>query len=302
MAKNLRHNTIGFTVSGNIEKLERANTLLDKMPEKAKKLSHAFESLHIGDGAFAELNRLDDRLDKVERQLKGISGETKVTVRTKVEDDNLDKLQKQVNRVDGSHKVVLKTDTTNAQNKVDDLGSKVQRFGRQSQEASKRIGESMSRSTTRFSRQSESAIKRFGESVNRTTSGALEKMQNKMRTMNETSDQGGHLFSKMVGAAVVSNAALASWNALETGIKSATKAGWDYEKEQNQMLATWTTLSGSQKQARSIRSEINKRSVATGQDTNLVNEAEQGFYHLHSNRKETRDMSNAMFESVKYLV
>lgn len=298
MAKNLRHNTIGFTVSGNIEKLERANTLLDKMPEKAKKLSHAFESLHIGDGAFAELNRLDDRLDKVERQLKGISGETKVTVRTKVEDDNLDKLQKQVNRVDGSHKVVLKTDTTNAQNKVDDLGSKVQRFGRQSQEASKRIGESMSRSTTRFSRQSESAIKRFGESVNRTTSGALEKMQNKMRTMNETSDQGGHLFSKMVGAAVVSNAALASWNALETGIKSATKAGWDYEKEQNQMLATWTTLSGSQKQARSIRSEINKRSVATGQDTNLVNEAEQGFYHLHSNRKETRNMSNAMFNMV----
>ncbi|GAX04067.1 tail protein [Secundilactobacillus pentosiphilus] len=298
MAKNLRHNTIGFTVSGNIEKLERANTLLDKMPEKAKKLSHAFESLHIGDGAFAELNRLDDRLDKVERQLKGISGETKVTVRTKVEDDNLDKLQKQVNRVDGSHKVVLKTDTTNAQNKVDDLGSKVQRFSRQSQEASKRMGESMSRSTTRFSRQSESAIKRFGESVNRTTSGALEKMQNKMRTMNETSNQGGHLFSKMVGAAVVSNAALASWNALETGIKSATKAGWDYEKEQNQMLATWTTLSGSQKQARSIRSEINKRSVATGQDTNLVNEAEQGFYHLHSNRKETRNMSNAMFNMV----
>lgn len=73
-----------------------------------------------------------------------------------------------------------------------------------------------------------------------------------------------------------------------------TKAGIDYNVEQNKMQATWSTLTGSSDKAKPMVDSINSMSRATGQSVDVVNELEQGFYHLNSSKKQADGMTNAM--------
>lgn len=273
MAKNLRHSTIGFTVSGNIEKLERANALLDKMPEKAKKLGSALGNFKVDESAFKGLERLERASNSAQKALKDLPDRKDVKINTSVDDTALNKVDDKLTKVSKTRTVKVKTNTTEAKEQITQLGTRIDRFGDKS----------------------ESAFHKLSTSAKSAANNGVGFLRSKLRSLNETTDTGGHLFSKMMGAALVSNAVVSSWSALTSGVKEATKAGWEYSKQQDQMLATWTTLGGSRQMAKSMRNEINQRSVATGQDTDLINEAAQGFYHLKSNRKETRDMSNALF-------
>lgn len=51
------------------------------------------------------------------------------------------------------------------------------------------------------------------------------------------------------------------------------------------MTATWLTLTGTVGKSNAMVKTINDLSVKTGQAVDVVNELEQGFYHLHSNKK-----------------
>ncbi|WRM17075.1 tape measure protein [Lactiplantibacillus plantarum] len=85
-----------------------------------------------------------------------------------------------------------------------------------------------------------------------------------------------------------------AYDKVKDGIIEATKAGYDFDKEQQVMLQTWTTLTGSANQAKGMVSTINDLSKKTGQASSIVNELEQGFYHLHSSKSEADDLSKAM--------
>ncbi|WP_169482498.1 tape measure protein, partial [Limosilactobacillus reuteri] len=72
------------------------------------------------------------------------------------------------------------------------------------------------------------------------------------------------------------------------------KAGADYNIEQDKMNATWSTLTGSAKKAGPMVDSINKMSQATGQSVDIVNELEQGFYHLHSSKSQADSLTSSM--------
>ncbi|MGK0612267.1 hypothetical protein ACSFCG_12885, partial [Enterococcus faecalis] len=63
-------------------------------------------------------------------------------------------------------------------------------------------------------------------------------------------------------------------------------AGSEFNQEQQVMSAAWNTLTSDAKKAQEMVTTINDLSVATGRSRDLVNELEQGFYHLHSNKDE----------------
>lgn len=112
--------------------------------------------------------------------------------------------------------------------------------------------------------------------------------------VNEKTEKANHLFGKVLGAQLVSNGLTAAWTAVTTHIKEAVVAGMEYEKEQQKMGATWQTLTGNTKSAQAMVNTINDLSIKTGQATDTVNELEQGFYHLHSNKKESDELTKSM--------
>lgn len=106
-------------------------------------------------------------------------------------------------------------------------------------------------------------------------------------------DKANHLFGKVFAANALSNGLVTAWQAVTAATGAAIKAGADYDKQQQKMGATWQTLTGSIRKSKAMISTINKDSVKTGQDTDLVDELEQGYYHLHSNKKESDKMTLA---------
>lgn len=106
-------------------------------------------------------------------------------------------------------------------------------------------------------------------------------------------DKANHLFGTIFAAHLLSNGLVNAWQTVTNTIGGAIKAGAEFDKQQQKMGATWTTLTNSRAHANRMVNTINKYSVATGQDTDLVDELEQGYYHLHSNNRESNRMTRA---------
>nr|WP_269449215.1 tape measure protein [Limosilactobacillus agrestis] len=68
----------------------------------------------------------------------------------------------------------------------------------------------------------------------------------------------------------------------------------EFNTEQQKMQQTWLTLTDSKQAAQGMVDTINELSVKTGQSRDLVNELEQGFYHLHSSKEESDAMTKSM--------
>ncbi|MCG0677986.1 tape measure protein [Lactiplantibacillus plantarum] len=106
--------------------------------------------------------------------------------------------------------------------------------------------------------------------------------------------ENGHRLRDIIEGTFVGNALYSAYDKVKDGIVEATKAGYDFDKEQQVMMQTWTTLTGSADKAKGMVSTINDLSKKTGQASDLVNELEQGFYHLHSSKPEADELSKAM--------
>ena len=71
-------------------------------------------------------------------------------------------------------------------------------------------------------------------------------------------------------------------------------SGMEYDVTQEKMLATWTTLTGSAGEAHGMVDTVNNLSVKTGQAVDVVDELEQGFYHLHSSKEQADGLTSSM--------
>lgn len=104
-------------------------------------------------------------------------------------------------------------------------------------------------------------------------------------------------FSELKGVMAgtfVGGAILNGISAIGNGLKEATAAGMQFDTEQQKMQQTWLTLTNSKNAAKGMVDTINDLSVKTGQSRDLVNELEQGFYHLHSSKEESDAMTKSM--------
>lgn len=118
-------------------------------------------------------------------------------------------------------------------------------------------------------------------------------LENAKKKADETKRSFSDLKGTMAGT-FVGGAVLGGVYAIGNGLKEAAAAGMQFDTEQQKMLATWHTLTGSASQAKGMVNTINDLSIKTGQATDTINELEQGFYHLHSRKSEADDMTKAM--------
>lgn len=121
-------------------------------------------------------------------------------------------------------------------------------------------------------------------------SNQLKKAQNQV---DDTKKSFSDLKMTMAGT-FLGGAALGGIYAIGNGLKEAAAAGMEFNTEQQKMNQTWLTLTGNADKGKAMVDTINELSVKTGQSRDLVNELEQGFYHLHSRKSEADDMTKAM--------
>lgn len=78
------------------------------------------------------------------------------------------------------------------------------------------------------------------------------------------------------------------------GLKAATKAGMEFNKEQDTMRTVWTALTTeAPKDGKELVDYINSLSQHSIYAADTIDRMAQSFYHVHSNVKETKDWTNA---------
>ena len=137
-------------------------------------------------------------------------------------------------------------------------------------------------------------ISELNEQMRRTPSGWLGKVSSRLDSIQGKADRVSVSFGRIFGATAAANMFTSALANVQGRLVDLVKAGADYNVEQNKMNATWSTLTGSAKKAGPMVDSINKMSQATGQSVDIVNELEQGFYHLHSSKSQADSLTSSM--------
>ncbi|MBB1122789.1 tape measure protein [Limosilactobacillus albertensis] len=104
------------------------------------------------------------------------------------------------------------------------------------------------------------------------------------------------LMGTFAGQALTS-AASGAWNAIKGGIAAATQAGINFTKQNQVMMATWQTLTGTKTGAKGMVDDITTVSNKLGQPIKLTDELEQQFYHVFNNRQDSTQLTES-FETM----
>lgn len=111
---------------------------------------------------------------------------------------------------------------------------------------------------------------------------------------NKTQSVFKKVFSGVFWGEVAHGAASSALNVIKTGLGGIVKAGNEFNKEQQVMVATWTTLTGKAKLGKDMVKSINDMSNAFGQSNDLVNELDQQFYHVFNKKKPTEELTKSV--------
>lgn len=244
---------------------------IDKVTEGANKAKQAMESAkNAAKQAGVDVkesssnwgnygNEAKEAADKANSAVKQAANTTR---------DSMDKAKESIDKVNGTIRQIPSGKTFNLKAKFDD--NKLRTFSREVHDVPKEKSTWM-----------------------RVKDGFSSQLKNAQNEANHTQQSFSHLKEIMAGT-FVGGAILNGIYAIGNGLKEAAGAGMQFDTEQQKMLATWHTLTGSAGQAKGMVDTINDLSIKTGQATDTINELEQGFYHLHSSKGEADDMTKAM--------
>ena len=137
-------------------------------------------------------------------------------------------------------------------------------------------------------------VSELNDQMKRTPSGWLGRVSSRLDSIQGKADRVSTSFGRIFGATAAANMFTGALANIQGRLVELVKAGADYNIEQNKMNATWSTLTGSAKKAGPMVDSINKMSQATGQSVDVVNELEQGFYHLHSSKSQADSLTSSM--------
>ena len=142
--------------------------------------------------------------------------------------------------------------------------------------------------------QTRSKINELNETMKATPHTWLDGMSSRLDSLQGKADRVSHSFGSMFLANTAANlfsGALATINAHFTELIAS---GMEYDVTQEKMLATWDTLTGSTDKAQGMVDTVNNLSLKTGQAVDVVDELEQGFYHLHSSKSQADGLTSSM--------
>lgn len=142
--------------------------------------------------------------------------------------------------------------------------------------------------------QTRSKINELNETMKATPHTWLDGMNARLDSLQGKADRVSHSFGSMFLANTAANLFSDALATIRARFTELIASGMEYDVTQEKMLATWITLTGSAGEAHGMVDTVNNLSVKTGQAVDVVDELEQGFYHLHSSKEQADGLTSSM--------
>lgn len=261
-----RMKELGKGAGDELDKSMKSNA--NKAEEAAKKASNVIE----GEFKRPVTKKLDVEANQAKKEISSIDESTSKlikgdnNVKFKVTGNASDKVKQIYERTEkatkGSNDIVI-NEKGNAAGKIKDIF-----------EAEKKIPKEK---TTKFS----------------ISGNAKEKISDTTKAAKNAGDRFSHLHDIIMGT-FIGGAIQSGISAITGDIREMISSGIEYGKVQQKMLATWTTLTGNATKGQAMVDVTNKLSVALGQDTDVVDELDQQFYHVFNNKAKTEQLTKSV--------
>ena len=123
--------------------------------------------------------------------------------------------------------------------------------------------------------------------------GFSNSLKNAQQDANNTKKSFSNLREVMTGT-FLGNAVLSGVYAIGNGLKGLIATGYQYTRQQQTMIASWNTLTGSASKGQEMVDMTNKLAISAQNSTEMVNDLNQKFYAVTNSAGKTKDLSQAV--------
>lgn len=123
--------------------------------------------------------------------------------------------------------------------------------------------------------------------------GFSNSLKNAQQDANNTKKSFSNLREVMTGT-FLGNAVLNGIYAIGNGLKGLIATGYQYTRQQQTMIASWNTLTGSASKGQEMVDMTNKLAISAQNSTEMVNDLNQKFYAVTNSAGKTKDLSQAV--------
>lgn len=123
--------------------------------------------------------------------------------------------------------------------------------------------------------------------------GFSNSLKNAQQDANNTKKSFSNLREVMTGT-FLGNAVLSGIYAIGNGLKGLIVTGYQYTRQQQTMIASWNTLTGSASKGQEMVDMTNKLAISAQNSTEMVNDLNQKFYAVTNSAGKTKELSQSV--------
>ncbi|WP_273710526.1 tape measure protein [Leuconostoc mesenteroides] len=308
----------GDAVSASKAKYEGLQSTLEAQKTKIEALKSGLDNVNTSTKKGQDLQQyLNGELAKAERQYASYQGQLeKATQSYKYQESGLaslnDELKHSNSLTDARVQKLEAEGRTEEANKVKLEGLKntqenyTKQLEIQKAELNK-LAETGDKNTDSYKRQ-ELRVEQMGAKLASTTSDikhfnntdikpetkGLTSVKDKLNSLNDSLEGTRSHFKTIFMGNLIANGVTNALESIKEKLSETLHGAQEYNKEQQVMNATWTTLTDSASKGKEMVGSINQISTAFGQSNDVVNELSQQFYHVFNQKEPTDQLTKSM--------
>lgn len=242
-------------------------------------LAKAEQAYKYQESGLAKLNEeIKHGNDLTDARVKKLEAEGNKEEAQKVKLENLKNVQEKYNQ--------MLTIQKNELNKLSESGDKNSDAYKRQQLRVEQMGAKVAETTR--------DIKRFNETDIKPETRGLNHVKEQLSSLNQSLEgTRSHLKSIFLGN-LAANGVTNALESIKEKLSETLQGAQEYNKEQQVMNATWTTLTDSASKGKEMVGSINQISTAFGQSNDVVNELSQQFYHVFNQKEPTEQLTKSM--------
>lgn len=139
-----------------------------------------------------------------------------------------------------------------------------------------------------------SDIRHFNSTEVKPNTSGFATVNDKLNALNNSLEGTRSRFKTIFMGNLVANGVTNALEGIKEKLSETLQGAQEYNKEQQVMNATWTTLTDSASKGKDMVSSINQISTAFGQSNDVVNELSQQFYQVFNQKEPTEQLTKSM--------
>lgn len=137
-------------------------------------------------------------------------------------------------------------------------------------------------------------IKNFNKTDIKPEVSGISKVRQQLHDLDDALEGTRSRFKAVFLGNLAANGVINAFQSIKSKISETFEQAKEYNKEQQVMNATWTTLTDSADKGKEMVKSINQISTAFGQSNDVVNELSQQFYHVFNQKEPTDQLTKSM--------